>query len=64
MPFHRLPVGAKFEFRGRRYQKLALSMAGDEDRFGNIFHAETEVVPEPRIESTHNTERLAEVRFQ
>jgi len=35
--FHQLPLGARFEFRGRRYEKLALSMARDEERCGNIF---------------------------
>jgi len=44
--FSKIPVGARFEFRGHRYEKLALSMACDEERLGNIFHAETEVVPE------------------
>ncbi len=42
--FHQLPIGARFEFRGRRYEKLALSLAGDEDRCGNVFHAATEVL--------------------
>jgi hypothetical protein len=41
--FRDLPVGARFEFRGRRYEKLALSMARDEDRLGNVFHADAEV---------------------
>jgi hypothetical protein len=44
--FSKIPVGARFEFRGHRYEKLALSMACDEERLGNIFHAETEVVVE------------------
>jgi len=43
--FRDLPVGARFEFRGRRYEKLALSMARDEDRLGNVFHADAEVRP-------------------
>jgi hypothetical protein len=41
--FWQLPIGARFEFRGRRYEKLALSMARDEERCGNIFQYETEV---------------------
>ena len=41
--FQQLPLGARFEFRGRRYEKLALSMARDEERCGNIFRDETEV---------------------
>lgn len=42
--FSQLPVGARFEFRGRRYEKLALSLARDEERCGNIFQDHTEVL--------------------
>jgi hypothetical protein len=45
IPFQEIPIGGHFEFRGRRYKKLALSMASDEDRNGNIFLARTEVLP-------------------
>ena len=45
--FQEIPIGQHFEFRGRRYRKLALSMACDEDRIGNIFQAQTEVLPDP-----------------
>jgi hypothetical protein len=45
--FQQIPMGQFFEFRGRRYRKLALSMASDEDRNGNIFQAQTEVLPDP-----------------
>jgi len=45
--FQELSIGQHFEFRGRRYEKLALSMACDEDRIGNIFQAQTEVLPDP-----------------
>ncbi len=45
--FQQIPIGQFFEFRGRRYKKLALSMASDEDRYGSIFMAETEVLPDP-----------------
>jgi hypothetical protein len=45
--FQEIPIGQFFEFRGRRYRKLALSMASDEDRNGAIFRAETEVLPDP-----------------
>ena len=45
--FQKIQVGQHFEFRGRRYKKLALSMASDEDRIGNIFQAKTEVLPDP-----------------
>ncbi len=41
--FSELPIGARFEFRGRRYEKLAASFAGDEDRCGNVFQACAEV---------------------
>lgn len=43
LTFCQLPVGARFEFRGRRYEKLALSLARDEERYGNVFHDHTEV---------------------
>ena len=46
--FYQLPIGARFEFRGRRYLKQALAMACDEDRCGNIFQEEAEVVWERR----------------
>jgi hypothetical protein len=42
--FYQLPVGAIFEFRGRRFRKEALAMASDEDRCGNIFQEEAEVL--------------------
>jgi hypothetical protein len=45
--FQEIPIGQHFEFRGRRYRKLALNLAGDEDRYGNIFQAQTEVLPDP-----------------
>jgi hypothetical protein len=55
MQFKELPIGARFEFRGRRYEKVALSMACDEERMGNIFHDDTEVVSEaPSVR--HSTE--------
>ncbi len=41
--FQQLPLGARFEFRGRRYEKLALAMACDEDRCGNIFQDDAQV---------------------
>ena len=45
--FQEIPIGQFFEYRGRRYRKLALSMASDEDRNGNIFQAQVEVSPDP-----------------
>ena len=46
--FYQLPIGARFEFRGRRYFKQALAIACDEDRWGNNFQDEAEVVWERR----------------
>ena len=43
MQFYELAIGARFFFRGRRYEKLAMSMARGEDRIGHVFMAETEV---------------------
>jgi len=69
--FQEIPIGQFFEFRGRRYKKLALSMAEDEDHYGNIFQAQTEVLPDstPRNcpstpparppASSHNTQPTA-----
>ena len=47
LQFQEIPIGQFFELHGRRYGKLALSMASDEDRNGNIFQAQTEVLPDP-----------------
>jgi len=47
LQFQEIPIGGHFEFRGRRFKKLALSMASDEDRNGTIFLAQTEVGPDP-----------------
>ena len=43
MRFYELAIGARFFFRGRRYEKLAMSVANDEDRVGHVFMGETEV---------------------
>ena len=46
MQFYRLAPGARFEFVGRQFQKLAMSMAEDQQqRIGCIFHGPTEVTP-------------------
>lgn len=45
MQFYQLAKGARFEFRGRRYEKTAMSMAADQNRCGVIFQAGTEIVP-------------------
>ena len=42
--FCELAVGARFEFRGRRYEKMSADIGRDEERGGNAFHAGTEVV--------------------
>ena len=47
MQFQEIQIGQDFEFRGRRYRKLALNMAGDEERNGTIFMNQTEVLPDP-----------------
>ena len=48
MQFYELAVGARFVFRGRRYEKQAMSMAEDEDRVGHIFMGDAEVTLEVR----------------
>lgn len=47
LQFQEVHIGQFFDNRGRRYEKLALSMASDEDRNGNIFQAQVEVLPDP-----------------
>ena len=51
MKFYELAIGARFFFRGRRYEKLAMGLAEDEDRIGHVFMAGVEVTPdgEPKL---------------
>jgi hypothetical protein len=58
LQFQEIPIGQFFEYRGRRYRKLALSMASDEDRNGNIFQAQTEVLPDPFTRSDPGPEPI------
>jgi len=53
--FQEIPIGGHFEFRGRRYRKLALNMAGDEERNGAIFMNQTEVGPDSTSRSSSTT---------
>ena len=46
MKLYELAVGARFVFRGRRFEKIAMSMANDEHGCGSIFLGETGVVPD------------------
>jgi hypothetical protein len=59
MLFYKLAIGARFEFRGRQFEKLAVSMARDADRIGHIFPAGSEVTPigEPLLLSEAEAER-------
>ena len=41
MKFYRLAKGARFEFLGRRFMKIAISMAEDENGNGNVFEGST-----------------------
>jgi hypothetical protein len=41
--FDELPIGARFEFWGRRYEKVATGMGQDEERRGNCIHGHAEV---------------------
>jgi hypothetical protein len=51
MQFYQLAKGARFEFRGKQFEKIAMSMAEDAEQYGNVFQAETEVRPigEPHL---------------
>ncbi len=44
--FADLPIGTRFCFRARRYEKVAPEIGRDEERGGNVFHARTEVLVE------------------
>ena len=46
MKFYELAVGARFDYRGRPFEKTAISMADDERGCGSIFLGETEVAPD------------------
>jgi hypothetical protein len=46
MKFYELAVGAHFVFQGRRFEKIAMSMAREEQGLGRILLGETEVVPD------------------
>jgi hypothetical protein len=41
----KLAKEARFEFRGKQFQKVAMSMALDAERNGNVFQGETEITP-------------------
>jgi hypothetical protein len=43
--FSNLAFGTRFAFHGKTQIKIALNMAEDENRNGNIFQAETQVEP-------------------
>ena len=43
--FGQVPIGARFEFRGKRYEKVSEEFGRDEERNGNLFHRRTEVIP-------------------
>ena len=45
--FQEVRIGQHFEFRGCRYQKLAVNLGRDEDHYGNLFQPQTEVLPDP-----------------
>ena len=46
MKFYELAIGARFVFRGQRFEKIAMSMAREEQGLGSIFQGETEIVPD------------------
>ncbi len=46
MKFYELAVGARFILRGRRFEKIAMSMAEDEQGVGSILMGGTEIVPD------------------
>jgi|ERR1039458_7626088 hypothetical protein len=46
MKFYELAIGARYGFRGRRFEKTVMSMANDDQGCGSIFMGETEVTPD------------------
>jgi hypothetical protein len=42
MQFYQLAKGARFEFLGKQFEKVAMSMAVDAERCGNVFWGGTE----------------------
>jgi hypothetical protein len=54
-----LAIGARFVFHGQKYEKIAMSMAADEEGCGHIFLGEVEIVPEgvPMLLSPEEAER-------
>ena len=53
--FGDLTFGTRFTFHGKTYTKIALNMAEDENRNGNIFQVETQVEPIECDEGTGKT---------
>jgi hypothetical protein len=45
MQFYLLAPGARFEFRGRQFVKIGITMARDSERVGTIFQGGAEVTP-------------------
>jgi hypothetical protein len=45
MQFYQLAKGARVEFRGRQFTRVAMSMAVHSDRKGNVFCRGTETAP-------------------
>src|SRR5207249_4030587 len=43
--FCQVRIGGRFEFRGKRYEKMNGEFGRDEERAGNLFHPRTEIVP-------------------
>ncbi len=52
--FCELAVGARFEYRGKRYEKMNGDVGRDEERGGNVFAAETEVLAEAGLARGHH----------
>lgn len=66
MQFYQLAEGARFEFRGKQFTKVAMSMAEDADLIGNIFQGGTEVVPtvEPLLLPVEEAEKWKPSQFR
>jgi hypothetical protein len=54
--FGDLPIGSRFCFRAHRYEKVTTEIGRDEERGGNVFHANTEVLAEMALAGGRHAE--------
>jgi hypothetical protein len=60
MKFYELAIGARFVFRGRRFEKIGMGMANNEHGCGSMFMGKTEVAPEEAARRKPNDKHWTE----